>query len=76
MTPKDDNRINATPAGEDYSLEDILAEYGGSLEQRLFRELDNRTVRPPAPPEPGPEPAPAPGPPPPAGAGRRPPPGR
>ena len=47
MSPKDDNRINAPSAEEDYSLEEILAEYGGSLEHSLLRE-----AKPPEAPEP------------------------
>lgn len=38
MTPKDDNPINAPAPEDDYSLEEILAEYGGSLEHHLLRE--------------------------------------
>ena len=37
MTPKD-NHIS--PPEEDYSLEEILAEYGGSLEHHLLRETE------------------------------------
>lgn len=49
MTPKD-NHIS--PPEEDYSLEEILAEYGGSLEHHLLRETE-------APAEPEPPAAPA-----------------
>ncbi len=52
MTPKDENQLNA-PAPEDgYSLEEILAEYGGSLEHHLLRETE-------APADPEPPAAPA-----------------
>nr|WP_325300010.1 hypothetical protein [uncultured Oscillibacter sp.] len=55
MTPKDENQLNA-PAPEDgYSLEEILAEYGGSLEHHLLRETE-----PPEAPAPGPAPPEAP----------------
>ncbi|MDE6454852.1 MAG: hypothetical protein K2L38_02815, partial [Dysosmobacter sp.] len=47
MTPKDDNSMNAPSPEEDYSLEEILAEYGGSLEHHLLRETE-----PPEAPEP------------------------
>ena len=44
MTPKDNDKLN-TPespeADEDYSLEEILAEYGGSLEHQLLRSVEN-----------------------------------
>jgi len=39
MTPKDDNGIQTPASQEDeeaYSLEEILAEYGGSLEDHLL----------------------------------------
>ena len=54
MTPKDDNNIPAPE--EDYSLEEILAEYGGSLEHHLLREAEEAPqpaeapVQEPAPP--------------------------
>ena len=35
MTPKDDKNIPVPAPEDDYSLEEILAEYGGSLENRL-----------------------------------------
>ena len=54
MTPKDNNP-NAPAPEEDYSLEEILAEYGGSLEHHLLRDAE-APAKPPAPPE---EPAPA-----------------
>ena len=45
MTAKDDNHIHGSPPPEEgYSLEDILAEYGGSLEHHLLRG----TEKPPA----------------------------
>ncbi len=54
MTPKDDNHIPAAPSQEeDYSLEEILAEYGGSLEHHLLREAE-----PPSQKEAAPETAP------------------
>lgn len=37
MTPKDDNNISSPAPEENYSLEDILEEYGGSLEDHLLR---------------------------------------
>ena len=45
MTPK--NPMNAPPPEEDYSLEDILAEYGGSLEHRLLREASPPAAKAP-----------------------------
>lgn len=70
MTPKDENQLNA-PAPEDgYSLEEILAEYGGSLEHHLLRETEPPEAPAPGPAPPGappvpvapPEPPPEPGP--------------
>lgn len=56
MTPKDDNPINVPAPEEDYSLEEILAEYGGSLEHHLLRETEAPAEQePPTAPE---EPAP------------------
>ena len=50
MTSKDDHNIPA-PASpeEDYSLEDILEEFGGSLERHLLRSLEPppETLEPP-----------------------------
>lgn len=41
MTPMDDNHIDApVPPEEDYSLEEILAEYGGSLEDHLLHSAE------------------------------------
>ena len=41
--PKLDENLTDVPAsGEDYSLEEILAEYGGSLEQTLLRGTELR----------------------------------
>lgn len=48
MTPKDDNRINAPAPEDDYSLEEILAEYGGSLEHHLLREVPAESAEAPA----------------------------
>ena len=45
MTPK--NPLNTPPPEEDYSLEDILAEYGGSLEHRLLREASPPAAKAP-----------------------------
>lgn len=61
MTPKDENQLNAPALEDGYSLEEILAEYGGSLEHHLLRETE-----PPEAPSPGPAPpeAPPPGAPP------------
>lgn len=74
MTPKDDNPINVPAPEDDYSLEEILAEYGGSLEHQLLREAEAFAEAPavpaeetPPPPDTPPEEAPAaPEPPPPA----------
>ena len=56
MTPKEDNHIS--PPEEDFTLEDILAEYGGSLEQQLLRSAENPPPPPDAPPEVPPEASP------------------
>lgn len=56
MTSNDDNHIS-TPK-EDYSLEDILAEYGGGLEDHLLREAKESSAPEPENPE-GPEKLPA-----------------
>ena len=40
MTPQDDNHTPASLPEEDYSLEEILAEYGGSLEHQLLRDAE------------------------------------
>ncbi len=50
MTPQDDNIIN-TPLEENYSLEEILAEYGGSLENHLLRGTEPEASMGGAPPE-------------------------
>lgn len=63
MSPKDDNRINAPSAEEDYSLEEILAEYGGSLEDSLLRAAGPPEAPEPAAPVENPEAPPAPRPP-------------
>ena len=43
MTPKDDYNTGASSQpGEDYSLEDILAEYGGSLVHHLLRGAEQK----------------------------------
>ncbi len=52
MTPKDDNNISAPAPEDDYSLEEILAEYGGSLEQHLLRDTEKAQPAPSAPAEP------------------------
>lgn len=52
MTPKDDKNIPVPAPEDDYSLEEILAEYGGSLEHHLLRETE-------APADPEPPAAPA-----------------
>ena len=54
MTPK--NPLNTPPPEEDYSLEDILAEYGGSLEHRLLREASPPAAKAPEAQSPPPEP--------------------
>ena len=42
MASKDENNLNSPDAPEeDYSLEDILGEYGVSLEQRLLRSVES-----------------------------------
>lgn len=47
MTPRDDDNLNVPSAPEeDYSLEDILSEYGGSLEQRLLRKEESPSDAP------------------------------
>ena len=57
MTPKDDKNIPVPAPEDDYSLEEILAEYGGSLEHHLLRETEAPAdSEPPAAPA---EPAPA-----------------
>ncbi len=54
MTPKDNDKLHTGPENaaveDDYSLEDILAEYGGSLEHQLLRsvEPENTAENPPA----------------------------
>ncbi len=52
MTPKDDHNIPAPAPEDDYSLEEILAEYGGSLEHHLLRAAE---PPPPAPQESSPK---------------------
>ena len=60
MTPNHkDNLYEGVPAdspdaAEEFSLEEILAEYGGSRGQRLLREVEREAV-PPAEPEPPPK---------------------
>lgn len=59
MTPKDNNNIRNPAPEEDYSLEEILAEYGGSLEHHLLREVEKEpqpAEEPVREPEPSPEP--------------------
>ncbi len=57
MTPKDDHQLNAPAPEEDYTLEEILAEYGGSLEHNLLREAGTPEVPVPEPPAAPMEPA-------------------
>lgn len=57
MTPKDDKNIPVPAPEDDYSLEEILAEYGGSLEHHLLRETE--APADPEPPAAPAEPAPA-----------------
>nr|WP_325205053.1 hypothetical protein [uncultured Oscillibacter sp.] len=57
MTPKDDHQLNAPAPEEDYTLEEILAEYGGSLEHHLLRETGTPEVPIPEPPAAPMEPA-------------------
>ena len=48
--PKLDDQLTDVPASEeDFSLEEILAEYGGSLEQVLLRETEDALPPEPAP---------------------------
>nr|WP_325230097.1 hypothetical protein [uncultured Oscillibacter sp.] len=58
MTPKDDHQLNTPVPEDDYTLEEILAEYGGSLEHQLLREAEAPRTPAPEPPavpaEPGP----------------------
>jgi hypothetical protein len=58
MTPKDDHQLNTPVPEDDYTLEEILAEYGGSLEHQLLREAEAPQAPAPEPPavpaEPGP----------------------
>ena len=59
MTPKDDNNISVPAPEDDYSLEEILAEYGGSLEHHLLRDMEEAPAPAEASPaEPAPEEAP------------------
>ncbi|WP_298017130.1 hypothetical protein [uncultured Dysosmobacter sp.] len=59
MAPKDTNDLYETltggtdvpPAAEEFSLEEILAEYGGSLEQHLLQDADRETAPKQAPPK-------------------------
>ena len=51
----DANLTDVPASEEDFSLEEILAEYGGSLEQVLLREMEDAL-----PPEPAPESPPRP----------------
>lgn len=57
MTPKDDKNIPVPAPEDDYSLEEILAEYGGSLEHHLLRETEAPadSEPPAAPAEPAPD---------------------
>ena len=57
MTPKDDHQLNAPAPEEAYTLEEILAEYGGSLEHHLLREAGTPEVPVPEPPAAPMEPA-------------------
>lgn len=57
MTPKDNKNIPVPAPEDDYSLEEILAEYGGSLEHHLLRETE--APADPEPPAAPAEPAPA-----------------
>ena len=57
MTPKDDKNIPVPAPEDDYSLEEILAEYGGSLEHHLLRKTE--APADPEPPAAPAEPAPA-----------------
>ena len=50
MTPKDDHQLNTPVPEDDYTLEEILAEYGGSLEHQLLREAEAPRAPAPKPP--------------------------
>ena len=63
MTPKDDKNIPVPAPEDDYSLEEILAEYGGSLEHHLLRETEEAAPAPAEPPPREPEASPVPEPP-------------
>ena len=64
MASKDKDNLNMDFEAEEFSLEDILAEYGGSLGQSLVKDAEVKDVPPPqprtkkkkAPPPPPPEP--------------------
>ena len=63
MAPKDENNLYETlsggtdvpPAAEEFSLEEILAEYGGSLEQHLLQQKTSKSKAEQAPPPEPPE---------------------
>ena len=42
MSQKDEKKTNAPAPEDDFSLEDILAEYGGSLEHQLLRGAETK----------------------------------
>ena len=65
MNPKDkknpyglENATDVPAAHEDYSLEEILAEFGGSLEQTLLRGTETTEEESPSQPPPDPVPPP------------------
>ena len=63
MSPKDQHTTEydsltadtSVPAAGDFSLEDILAEFGGSRKQNILREADEKIIPPPEEPKPEPE---------------------
>ena len=50
MASKERDKLNDDFEPEEFSLEDILAEYGGSLGQNLVKEAQPDSEEPPAPP--------------------------
>nr|WP_326185744.1 hypothetical protein [uncultured Oscillibacter sp.] len=64
MASKNENELYGTgttdvpPAEGEFSLEEILAEYGGSLEQQMLRGVERELEAETAPPAPGPASAP------------------
>ena len=63
MASKERDKLNDDFEPEEFSLEDILAEYGGSLGQNLVKEVQPGPEEPPAPPRRKKQSAPPPSPP-------------